>query len=448
MSRELHLTGFLKPAGEYLAGWRHPDAPRAAGVDFPFIADLVRRLEAARFDAVFLPDLVGVPDTTDAALARVAVVNDALEPTTVLGALSAVTSRIGLLATASTSFTQPYTLARILASIDHLSHGRAAWNVVTSLNDSEARNFGLDAHLDHGDRYRRAGEFLDVVRGLWDSFDDDAFAFDVEAGLYFDPARLHALDHAGDSYSVAGPLNIARPPQGYPVIAQAGSSDAGRDFAAREADLVFSAQVPADAARAYYADIKRRAVAHGRDPEHVLVLPELATVVAPTRAEAEDRFAAIRELLDPRVALADVEYWLGVDLGGLPLDAPLPLLAESPTDGATNRSRGRSRELYAQAAASGSTIRGLVELVTGGDGAIIGTPTDVADHIEELFTTDAADGFTVSFPWQPGTLVDFTELVVPELQRRGLLRTEYAGATLRDHLGLPRPASRYAPSAG
>ncbi|MFT4122285.1 MAG: LLM class flavin-dependent oxidoreductase [Microbacteriaceae bacterium] len=439
MSRELHLAGFLKPAGEYPAGWRHPDAPAAAGVDFAFIAGLVRRLEQARFDAVFLPDLAGLPDVEDTVLEAVAVVNDALEPTTLLAALSTVTSRIGLIASASTSFSQPYTLARTLASLDHLSRGRAGWNVVTSLNDSEARNHGLDAHLGHGERYRRASEFVEVARGLWDSFDDDAFGHDVDSGRYFEPERMHALGHVGEHYAVAGPLNIARPPQGHPVIAQAGSSDAGRELAAREADLVFSAQLPIEAARAFYADVKRRAQRWGRDPQTLLVLPELATVVAPTRAEAEDRFAAVQRLLDPRVALADVEYWLGVELAGLPPDAPLPPHA----GGATSRSRGRSRELYEQAAASGLAVRDLVALVAAGDGVVVGSPRDVADHIEERFSSAAADGFTVSFPWQPGTLVAFAELVVPELQRRGLFRREYAGATLRENLGLARPASRH-----
>ncbi|GAA3300157.1 LLM class flavin-dependent oxidoreductase [Dactylosporangium vinaceum] len=435
-TRQLHLNGFLKAAGEYHAGWRVPGNPPDAGVNFPFLAEQVRRLEAATFDSVFLPDLLGVPDDPPAVTERVAWSNDTLEPTTVLAALSTITSRIGLVATASTSYNQPYTVARVFASLDHLSKGRAGWNVVTSLNDAEARNFGLSAHLGHAERYRRAEEFFDVVAGLWDSFDDGAVRADRVAGRFFDPAGLHRLDHHGEFFDVAGPLNIRRPPQGRPVIAQAGSSGPGRTLAARIADVVFTRALPLADAQAYYASVKQQASAFGRAP---LVLPELATVVAPTRAEAEDRFAAVRDLLDPRVALADVQYWAGVDLTGLPLSAPLPPLAEG------NRSTGAQAEIYAQAARDNLTIGDLVQIVTDGDGAIIGTPADVADHIEEYFTQDAADGFNVSFPWQPATLVDFTELVVPELRRRGLFRTEYTGATLRDHLGLPRPPSRYAP---
>jgi alkanesulfonate monooxygenase SsuD/methylene tetrahydromethanopterin reductase-like flavin-dependent oxidoreductase (luciferase family) len=414
MIRPIHLVGFLKPAGEYHAGWRHPATPRRAGVDAGFITGLVRRLEAATFDAVFLPDLTGVPDATSDVLERVSVVNDGLEPTTLLGALAAVTRRIGLLATVSTSYSQPYTVARTLASLDHLSGGRVGWNVVTSLNDAEARNFGLDAHLPHADRYRRAEEFVDVTTGLWDG---------------------DRLDHRGEFFDVAGPLDLARPPQGRPVIAQAGSSGPGRALAARVADLVFVRALPLAQAQAYYADVKQAAADFGRPPGSPLVLPELATVVAPTRAEAQDRFAAVRELLHPRVALADVEYWLGVDLSGLPGDSPLPPLP------VTNASAGAQREIYEQASRDGLSISDLVRLVAEGDGAVVGSPADIADHIEEYVMQDAADGFTVSFPWQPQTLIDFTELVVPELRRRGLFRTEYTGSTLREHLGLALPVA-------
>ncbi|WP_375387153.1 LLM class flavin-dependent oxidoreductase [uncultured Amnibacterium sp.] len=436
MTRKLHLTGFVKPAGEYPAGWRHPDSPPAAGTDIRFLAEQVRRLEAATFDAVFLPDLTGVPDVKPDVLERLAVVNDAFEPLTALSALAPLTERIGLLGTVSTSYSQPYTVARALASLDHLSGGRAGWNVVTSLNDAEARNFGADAHLAHADRYRRAEEFFDVVAGLWDSFDDDAVTRDVESGRYFDPDGLHRLDHDGEFFRVAGPLNIRRPIQGRPVIAQAGSSGAGQALAARIADLVFTRALPVEDALPHARAIKAQAAALGRDPDHVLVLPELATVVAPTRAEAEDRFAEVRDLLHPSVALADVEYWTGTRLAHLPLDSPLPPPADS------NASRGAQAEIYRQAVRDGLTVGDLAREVAEGDGAVIGSPTDVADHIEQLFTAGAADGFTVSFPWLPTTLTAFTQLVVPELRRRGLFRTDYEGTTLREHLGLGRPAAR------
>jgi FMN-dependent oxidoreductase (nitrilotriacetate monooxygenase family) len=437
MSRTLHLNAFLKPAGEYLAGWRHPDSPAAAGVDFRHVAGLVRRVEEAKFDSVFLPDLVGVPDSKPEVLDKVAVVNDGFEPLTLLSALSAVTSRIGLIATTSTSYSEPYTVARAFASLDHLSKGRAGWNVVTSINNSEARNFGLDVHLGHAERYERAEEFYDVVEALWDSFDDDAFLLDRQSGRYFDADRIHWLNHRGKHFTVAGPLNIARPPQGRPVIAQAGSSGPGRALAARIGEMVFARSLDLDDARAYYADVKQQVAAFGRDPEQAKVLPELATIIAPSRAEAEDKFGALKSLLHPRVALADVEYWLGgIDLSGYPLDGPLPPIQE------TNASLGTQREIYEQAQRDGLTIGDLATLVADGDRAVVGTPQDVADYIEERFTTAAADGFTVSFPYLPGTLTDFVDLVVPELQRRGLFRTDYVGTTLREHLGLERPAAR------
>jgi len=438
VTRELHLNAFVKPAGEYLAGWRHPDSPIDAGVNFAFVADLVRRLEAAKFDSVFLPDLVGIPDSKPEVLERVAVVNDGFEPTTLLAALSAITTHIGLIATTSTSYSEPYTVARTFASLDHLSNGRAGWNVVTSLNDSEARNFGLDSHLGHAERYRRAGEYFDVVSRLWDSFDDDAFERDAATGRYFDPAKVHSLDHSGEFFKVAGPLNAPRPVQGRPVIAQAGSSGPGRALAARIGEIVFTRAVPIAEAREYYASIKAQAAEFGRASDELLVLPELSAVIAPTKAEAEDKFAALRELLHPRVALADVEYWLGgINLAGLPLDSPLPPLP------ATNASIGTQHEIYSQAQRDNLTIGDLAKLIADGDGALVGTPIDVADHIEEWFTTGAADGFNVSFPWLPTTLTDFTELVIPELQRRGLFRTEYKGRTLRDNLALSRPRSHW-----
>jgi N-acetyl-S-(2-succino)cysteine monooxygenase len=433
MTRQLHLNGFLKGAGEYHAGWRVPTNPPDAGTNIRFLAEQVRRLEAATFDSVFLPDLLGVPDDPPEVTERVAWSNDTLEPTTVLAALSTLTTHIGLVATASTSYNQPYTVARVFASLDHLSRGRAGWNVVTSLNDAEGRNFGLDTHLAHDVRYRRAEEFFDIVVGLWNSFEDGAVCADQATGRFFDPDKLHWLNHHGEFFDVAGPLNIRRPPQGRPVIAQAGSSGPGRALAARIADVVFTRALPLADAQAYYAGVKTHAEDFGRDPGQILVLPELATVVAPTKAEAEDRFAAVRELLDPRVALADVAYWAGVDLTGLSLDAPLP------PPGTSNRSAGAQAEIYAQAERDGLTIGDLVRIVADGDGAIIGTPIDIADYIEERFTSGAADGFNVSFPWQPDTLVDFTELVVPELRRRGLFRTAYTGTTLREHLGLRRP---------
>ncbi|MDQ1205721.1 LLM class flavin-dependent oxidoreductase [Microbacterium sp. SORGH_AS_0862] len=386
MTRQLHLVGFLKPAGEYPSGWRHRAAAARAGVDFGFVAEQARRLEAAAFDAVFVPDLVGVPDVDPEVLARVAVVNDSFEPLTLLAALSAVTERIGLIATASVSFGSAEELGRDIAALHRLSAGRAGWNVVTSLSDAEARNFGRSAHLPHAERYVRAA---DVVRRASERWGRDR-----------------------------------------PVLAQAGSSDAGRDLAARVADIVFVRALPVAETREFVADIRARATAHGRDGSRVRVLPELSTVVAPTRDEARASFARMRELLDPRVALADLEYWTGSDLSALPMSSPLPPLR------AATGSRGAQLEIYRQAARDGLTIGDLVRLVAEGDGAVVGSPADVADHIEQYANEADVDGFTVSFPWLPGTLTAFTELVVPELRRRGAFRTHYEGETIREHLGL------------
>ncbi len=299
---QLHLNAFLKPPGEFLAAWRHPDTVADAGVSIREVLAFARTAERAAFDAVFLADLVGVPFASEDVLSRVSVVNDSFEPTTLLAALAAGTSRIGLIATASTTYNEPYHVARTFASLDHISGGRAGWNVVTSLNDGEAQNFGLDAHLDHATRYDRAEEFHDVVKGLWDSFDDDAFRHDRVSGVYFDPGKLHALNHEGKHFKVAGPLNIARPPQGHPVIVQAGASEAGKNLAARIADVIFSGITDLDRAKEFYAEIKERAAVHGRDPDHVKVLPALSVITAPTAAEAQRKLSRLTALLPPQVA--------------------------------------------------------------------------------------------------------------------------------------------------
>lgn len=440
--RHVHLNALLHPSGEHLAGWRHPDAPADAATNFAYLLGLVRTLERAKFDALFIADLVGIPDSKPAVLERVAVVNDGFEPTTLLAAIAAGTSRIGLIATASSSYSEPYSLARTFASLDHLSAGRAGWNLVTSLNDSEARNFGLDDHPLHGDRYIRAEEFFDVVTGLWDSFDDDAFERDADTGRYFAPDRLHALNHRGEHFRVAGPLNIPRSPQGHPVIAQAGASEAGRALASRIGEVVFSGARDIQASREYYADLKRRAVALGRSEDDLLVFPGLTPIVAPTRAEAEDQFEVLESLLHPVVGLGDLEYWLGgVDLTQFDLDGPLPELPVS------NKSISTQQGIYRRARERNLSIRDFAREAGRGDSILVGSPSDIADHIEEWFTTGAADGFNVVFPYLPTPLHSFTDLVVPELQRRGLFRTEYEGTTLRENLGLSRPTARRAEGA-
>ncbi|WP_018502744.1 LLM class flavin-dependent oxidoreductase [Parafrankia discariae] len=436
--RQLHLNAFLKPPGEFLAAWRHPATVADAGVNIRHVIELARTAERAKFDAVFFADLVGVPFADQEVLSRVSVVNDSFEPTTLIAALATATSRIGLIATASTTYNEPYQLARAFASLDHLSGGRAGWNVVTSLNDAEARNFGLERHLDHELRYERAAEFFDVVTGLWDSFDDDAFSHDRKSGVHFGEATPHRLDHRGKHFAVTGPLNMPRPPQGRPVIVQAGASDAGRALAAPVADVVFTQHPDLADAQAYYADLKARVRAAGRNPDEVVVLPGLSTVVGRTIGEAEDKLARLTSLLDPRVALADLAYWLGgVDLTAHPLDGPLPDLP------ASNQSRSAQRHLVERARAGGLTIRQLARQLARDTRTIVGTPESIADHIQEWFEGRGADGFNVIFPYLPDTLDDFATLVIPELRRRGLFRSEYSGRTLRENLGLPRPPSRW-----
>jgi FMN-dependent oxidoreductase (nitrilotriacetate monooxygenase family) len=438
MTRQLHFNAFLKPPGEYLGAWRHPETRADAGIDFDTVLSFARTAERAKFDAVFFADLVGVPLESQDVLSRVSVVNDSFEPTTLLAALAAATDRIGLIATASTTYNEPYHLARTFASLDHISRGRVGWNVVTSLNDGEALNFGLDAHVGHAERYARAEEFFDVVTGLWDSFEDDAFRQDKESGVYFDPAKLHTLGHRGPQLSVAGPLNIARPPQGRPVIVQAGASEAGKRFAARVAEVIFSGQRDLGRATEFYTEIRKRAVAAGRNPDELKVFPALSVITGETTAVAQAKADALRALMPPQVALAHLAYLLGgFDLSQHELDGPLPGLPES------NQSQSTQAEVYRRARERGLTIRQLAAEISDDSGTVVGTPDTIADHIEQWFHAPAADGFNLIFPYLPSTLDDFAELVVPELRRRGLFRTEYTATTLRGHLGLTKPPSRY-----
>ena len=396
-NRQLHLNAFLKPPGEYLAAWRHPDAPDAGGIDLDHVVALAQTAERARFDAIFLADLVGVPLESQDVLSRVSVVNDSFEPLTLLATLAMATSHIGLIATASTTYNEPEQIARLYASLDQLSGGRAGWNLVTSLNDGEANNFGLDQHVAHEDRYARAEAFHDEVVARWDG-------------------------------TIPG---LARPPQGRPVIVQAGASERGRELASRVADVIFSGASDIPGGVELNRDIRARAEAHGRDPQSITILPALSAVVGRTISEAEDKVAVMRSLLHPRVALAHLQYWLGgFDLTQYALDDPLPELPES------NQSLTAQRRILDVARAKGLTIGQLAQRIVDGERTIVGTPASVADHMQEWFEAGAADGFNVVFEYLPGTLDDFADLVIPELQRRGLFRTEYGGVTLRDHLGL------------
>jgi len=436
-SGHLSLGAFLYPAGHHIAAWRHPDAQADGGTDFQFYAGLARAAEAAKFDLVFLADGVGTRGDNVDFLSRVAHNYQAqFEPLTLLSALSVVTQRIGLVATASTSFNEPYHIARKFASLDHLSGGRAGWNVVTTSNDHEARNFNLSRNLLHADRYARATEFVEVVTGLWDSWEDDAFVRDKEAGIYFRREKRHVLNHQGKHFQVQGPLNVSRPPQGHPVVVQAGSSEAGKELAARTAEVVFTAQQTLDEATSFYADLKGRLARYGRSPDELKIMPGVFPIVGASESEAREKFEQLQALIDPVVGLALTSGLTGgFDLAAYPLDGPIPELPE------TNGTKSRQRLLVDLARRENLSIRQLYQRVAGARGhwQIVGTAEQIADQLEERFRLYGADGYNVMAPWLPGGLQDFIDHVVPQLRKRGLFRTEYKGATLREHLGLKRP---------
>ncbi|KWU21573.1 LLM class flavin-dependent oxidoreductase [Achromobacter xylosoxidans] len=437
-TRQIKLGAFLMQTGHHIAAWRHPDAQADAPVNFRHYAELARRAEAAKFDAIFLADSVGVRNTDLASLSRTAR-SDHFEPLTLLSALAAVTEKIGLIATVSTTYNEPYHVARKFASLDHISGGRSGWNLVTSSGQGEAQNFNLDEHVEHARRYARAAEFHDVVLGLWDSWEDDAFLRDKHSGQYFDPAKLHPLRHRGEHFSVRGPLNVSRSPQGRPVVVQAGASPAGRDLAARTAEVIFVAHQTFDEARAFYRDIKGRAVEYGRDPDDIKIMPGIFPVIGRSQAEAEDKFARLQDLIHPVVGVQLLSNMIGgFDLSGYPVDGPLPDIPE------TNGGKSRQQLLIDLARRDNLTIRQLYLRIAGARGhqQVVGTPQSVADQLQQWFEEDGADGFNIMSPWLPGGLDDFIELALPELRRRGLFRTEYSGATLRQHLGLARPAHR------
>src|SRR2546422_880536 len=435
--RQLRLGAFMRPVGIHTAWWRYPGAYPDANFNLRHLTRFAQTLERGRFDAFFMADHLAVLNMPMAALKRSATATS-FDPLTLLSALAMVTGHLGLIATASTTFEPPYLIARRFASLDHISGGRAAWNLVTTSNPDAALNFGLTEHLEHGERYRRAREFFDVVTGLWDSWADDAFLRDVETGLYFDPEKLHVLDHKGPHFSVRGPLNIARPLQGWPVIVQAGASEAGRQLAAETAEAVFTAQANLAAGRKFYADVKARAEKAGRSRDHLKILPACFVVVGDTVEEARAKRARLDSLVHYDNAIASLSIALGHDASRFDPDGPLP---ETPESNASKSGRQRAIEL---AKREKLTVRQLAQRLGGYSGlAMVGTPETIADEMEEWLATEGSDGFTVMFSYLPGGLDDFVERVVPELQRRGLFRREYEGKTLRENLGLPRPANRF-----
>ncbi len=440
--RKLRLGAFMRPVSIHSAWWRYPGAWPDANFSLPHLVHLAETLERGLFDAFFMADHQALLNMPMSALQRSATVSS-FEPLTLLPALAMVTRHLGLIATASTTYNEPYHVARRFASLDHLSGGRAGWNLVTSANPHEALNFGREEHLEHHQRYRRAREFFDVVTGLWDSWADDAFLRDQVSGRFFDPDRLHTLDHRGEWFKVKGPLNVARPIQGWPVIVQAGSSEDGRQIAAETAEAVFTAQSEIGQARAFYADVKGRMQVLGRDPDHLKILPGAFVVTGATAAEARAKKAKLDSLVHPDSGLASLSVLLGTEVSGFDLDGPLPEIPES------NASKSARLRLIRRAREESLTVRQLAQIVGGSYGTLefVGTPAEIAGGMEEWLMTGACDGFNVMFPWLPGGLEEFVDQVVPELQRRGLFRTKYEGTTLRENLGLPRPENRFFPKA-
>jgi alkanesulfonate monooxygenase len=441
MTKQLHLGAFMRPVGIHTAWWRYPGAYPDANFNLKHLVRFIQTLERGRFDAFFMADHLAVLNMPMAALRRSGTATS-FEPMTLLSALSMVTERIGLIATGSTTFDEPYHVARRFASLDHISNGRAAWNIVTTSNPDAALNFGLTEHVDHDERYRRAREFYDVVTGLWDSWADDAWLRDQQSGLFFDPARLHVLNHKGEHLSVRGPLNIARPVQGWPVIVQAGASEAGRQFAAETSEAIFASSRTIEDGRRFYADMKGRMKALGRSPDHLKILPGALVIVGRTHAEAEEKRALLDSLVHPDSSLPNLSMRLGVDASGFDLDGPLPDIPQ------TNASQSGRDTLVALAKRDNLTVRQLAEMVGGHGGLqMVGTPGEIADTMQEWLETGASDGFNIMFHTVPAGLDEFVDMVVPELQRRGLFRREYEGTTLRDHLGLPRPENQFFPTA-
>ncbi|HVY16720.1 MAG TPA: LLM class flavin-dependent oxidoreductase [Rhodopila sp.] len=439
--RMLSLGAFIYPTGHHIAAWRQRDACAEAGVDFEHYVRLARAAERGLFDMMFLADSLAVlprQGETMAAVSRIAHFGH-FEPLTLLSALAARTTHLGLVATVTTTYNEPYHVARKFASLDQISGGRAGWNLVTSASPDEAFNFSRDVHPQHADRYRRARAFAEVVQGLWDSWDDDAFVRDKAGGLFFVPDRMHVLDHHDPYFSVRGPLNVPRSPQGAPVLVQAGSSDDGKDLAAETAEVVFTAHQGVEPARAFYADVKARAARAGRDPDSIRIMPGVFPVIGRTEPEARERYEELQALIAPEVAVTLLSRMTGVDFSPYPIDGPVPALPE------VIGGKSRSAMLNALAREQDLTVRQLALRIAGARGhwQIVGTPSQIVDQLEHWFRAGAADGFNVMPPVLPQGLDDFVDHVVPELQRRGLFRTAYAGRTLRAHLGLTPPANGF-----
>jgi FMN-dependent oxidoreductase (nitrilotriacetate monooxygenase family) len=432
--QQLHLNAFIMANGHHEAAWRHPDTDPAQALTLRHYTDIARTAERGKLDSLFLADGVALWGNVRYNS------HSRFEPLTLLSALAAVTGRIGLIATASTTYNEPYHLARKFASLDHLSDGRAGWNIVTSAGADEARNFNRDARPGHEIRYERASEFLDVVTKLWDSWEDDALVIDKTRGVFADTDKIHTPDHVGQHFQVRGPLNTPRPVQGHPLLVQAGSSETGKEFAARFAEAVFTAQQTFTDGKSFYDDVKGRLPKYHRRPDQIKILPGISPILGRTETEARQREADLNGLINPDYGVRQLSTLLDTDLSRYDLDGPLPDVGTH-----TEGNQSRFDLVTTLARRENLTIRQLIERLAGGRGhrVLAGTPTQIADEIEYWFTEGAADGFNIMPPTLPTGLTDFVDLVVPELQRRGLFRTDYTGTTLREHYGLGRPQNQY-----
>ncbi|MBB3112487.1 FMN-dependent oxidoreductase (nitrilotriacetate monooxygenase family) [Paenibacillus phyllosphaerae] len=435
--KQLKLGAMLHGVGSSTSLWRHPEIPSDASVNFEVYKRWVEKAEAGKFDLAFVADGLYINEKS------IPHFLNRFEPITILSALAGVSKHIGLVGTLSTSYSEPFTVARQFGSLDHISGGRAGWNIVTSPLEGSALNFGKQEHPDHDKRYRIATEYLEVTRGLWDSWEDDAFVRDKASGVFFDPAKLHTLNHKGEFFSVQGPLNIARSKQGHPVIFQAGASEVGKDYAAREADAVFTGHETVEDAIAFYQDVKKRAAAFGRNPDHVKIFPGIAPVVGSTEEEAERKYQEVVDLVSAENALLYLgRFFEHHDFSQYDLDAPFPELG----DLGRNSFQSGTDKIKADAKAKGLTLRQVALSVATPRPTFIGTAEQVADKVQEWFERGAADGFMIGSS-VPRGLEDFIDHVVPILQARGLFRTEYESDTLRGNLGVPIPENRYAKSA-
>jgi FMN-dependent oxidoreductase (nitrilotriacetate monooxygenase family) len=441
MKTKMHLGMSIRGLGYHPAAWRHPDVPADGTLRFEHYARSAQAAERGKCDLIFFADGIGIRerDIPRGSLVRSGYELVELEPMTLLPALAVVTKNIGLVTTASTTYNEPFNIARKFATLDLISNGRAGWNVVTSWSEAEAKNFGREEQFDYDTRYARAAEFVDVVRGLWDSWEKDALLFDKASGVFYDETKMHALDHKGAFFSVRGPLNVGGLPQGHPVVVQAGASEQGRELAAATADVVYAVPRAKEPARAYYADVKSRMGKYGRDATEMKILPAIRPVVGRTAAEAQAKFDQLQSLLDPMVGLARLNNVFG-DLSGYPVDGPVPLDSLGPVE-----LRSIGTQLLERVRRERPSIRQLYEEVAGqGHFCVIGTGAQIADVMEDWLTGEACDGFNITPMHLPGGCEDFVELVIPELQRRGLFRTEYEGKTLRENLGLKPAVNRYA----